>query len=378
VTATRIRKRIDRLTYAERQALLDAFKALMEDPNPATNYTSWVDIHAGFCVHKSGCFLPWHRAYLAAFEDALRATSPAAADVTLPFWDWTVIRRIPELVEQEALKRQRNDKADPTKLPLGDEIEAILARPDFELFGGRECSKVRVRGLLESYHSDVHNWVGFAMTTARSPDDPLFWFHHSYVDKLWHDWHGRHGEDPSCSDVRLPGIPGAWRIGDVLRIDQKRLGYGYADLERFAGSFEVAPDREPIRIQTTAGGVTGCRRILFDGVHVQGEGDPPAALEVRFADAPDDPIAVVSLFGLDHQARARVEADANHGPGHGGAPARALEECEHQHSDGFAAPLRFAIDTSVRSGRLAITAQWQPYSRQRAKLRFGSVTIGEI
>ena len=35
-------------------------------------------------------FLPWHRRFLRAFEDALRATAGPFSCVTVPFWDWSL------------------------------------------------------------------------------------------------------------------------------------------------------------------------------------------------------------------------------------------------------------------------------------------------
>jgi len=37
-------------------------------------------------------------------------------------------------------------------------------------------------------HNLVHMWVGGSMTPFTSPNDPVFWLHHCYVDRLWSDW----------------------------------------------------------------------------------------------------------------------------------------------------------------------------------------------
>lgn len=39
-----------------------------------------------------------------------------------------------------------------------------------------------------------------------SPNDPVFWLHHAFLDKIWADWMARHGR------VYLPEkeIPKTW------------------------------------------------------------------------------------------------------------------------------------------------------------------------
>src|SRR2546429_2409118 len=43
--------------------------------------------------HGNDLFLPWNRACLASFEEMLQRFEP---EVTLPVWDWTELREIPE------------------------------------------------------------------------------------------------------------------------------------------------------------------------------------------------------------------------------------------------------------------------------------------
>ena len=41
-------------------------------------------------------------------------------------------------------------------------------------------------------HSRPHLFIGGAMNTFASPDDPLFWLHHAFVDKVWTMWQDCH------------------------------------------------------------------------------------------------------------------------------------------------------------------------------------------
>jgi len=37
-------------------------------------------------------------------------------------------------------------------------------------------------------HSYPHSWIGGDMKTMQSPNDPIFYFHHGFIDKLYDDW----------------------------------------------------------------------------------------------------------------------------------------------------------------------------------------------
>jgi tyrosinase len=49
-------------------------------------------------AHRGPAFLPWHRAYLHAFEIELQKINPA---VTIPYWDWTVDAILPDASQSQ-------------------------------------------------------------------------------------------------------------------------------------------------------------------------------------------------------------------------------------------------------------------------------------
>lgn len=51
------------------------------------NYNNQALIHQNHCQHGWERFLPWHRIYLYEFEQAMQ---DFVADVTIPYWDWTM------------------------------------------------------------------------------------------------------------------------------------------------------------------------------------------------------------------------------------------------------------------------------------------------
>ena len=182
-------------------------------------------------------FLPWHRAYLWWLEQALQDRVPGAA---LPWWDWTQDQKIPDAYRPAKLAGQPNPlhgtkakvpSASPpinrrTKrslghnghLPTAAEIDALLADSDWASFSDR----------LEDFHDGVHGWVGGDMsdiTTAAY--DPIFFAHHTMIDRVWYLWQVRHGPtriSPALLD--LPLVPFGKTVRDVL--DTQALGYEYA------------------------------------------------------------------------------------------------------------------------------------------------------
>ena len=41
---------------------------------------------------------------------------------------------------------------------------------------------------FEGKHGGPHIWLGGQMGTFCSPMDPIFWLHHSFIDKMWEDF----------------------------------------------------------------------------------------------------------------------------------------------------------------------------------------------
>jgi hypothetical protein len=84
-------------------------------------------------------------------------------------------------------------------------------------------------------HNRVHYYVGGTMGPSTSPNDPVFWLHHCYIDKLWADWQRLHPNEPgylpdggartshNLRDVMAPWNEKAPK--DVLNI--RELGYHY-------------------------------------------------------------------------------------------------------------------------------------------------------
>jgi tyrosinase len=206
-------------------------------------YQYWAGIHGLplpiSCVHHRELFLPWHRAYLYFFEKALQ---DRVAGVTLPWWDWTAnhAEGIPEAYARRTAEGRKNPLFDspiqpsgreapgqrrtvrapgpPGALPSAGQFESILRNRDFMTFQTQ----------LESLHDGVHVWVGGTMSSiATAAYDPLFWAHHSMIDRAWYLWQLRHpgaGIPARLLDRALAPFP--MTVRDTLEVTS--LGYDYA------------------------------------------------------------------------------------------------------------------------------------------------------
>ena len=80
-------------------------------------------------------------------------------------------------------------------------------------------------------HGIVHTSIGGRngdMTHMRSPNDPIFWLHHSFIDKIYHDYQilagdalKYDGENPDGKKVSTKDIlaPFKWTVGDASKVD---------------------------------------------------------------------------------------------------------------------------------------------------------------
>ena len=93
----RVRRDAAALSQEARARFVDAVLALKRTPSPFSRKVGWydqfVDWHEDafgrkeIGAHGGPGFLPWHRAFLLTFEDALSLA--AGRQITVPYWDWS-------------------------------------------------------------------------------------------------------------------------------------------------------------------------------------------------------------------------------------------------------------------------------------------------
>ena len=112
---------------------------------------------------------------------------------------------------------------------------------------------------LQLEHGLVHNNIGGDMKTMDSPNDPLFWMLHAYLDKVWADWQASSpanassytgtnadGTTASLSD-QLPGL--GMTVSDVMSIGA--LCYRYVAPNNSGPSPGQLPPTQPQPTSTT-------------------------------------------------------------------------------------------------------------------------------
>jgi hypothetical protein len=248
------RKNIALLPDAELTNFRQAFSAL--GAPTGASYQFWVRLHVNNCQHNNDLIWPWHRAYLYYFEKSLQLANPSAdPPVTIPYWAYDAEDSEPSAVPPRSLPvpyRAATVGGMPNPLFVRDDDDERFAgvnegtfefpavavatadiindSPDFFTFGV---------SLENGPHNYVHNNLGTTMGNRQfSPNDPIFWLHHSNLDRAWVRWDGVDSHaDPqgpanqAWLDTPLPGFsqsPAQFpknRVSEFL--DLTSLGYTY-------------------------------------------------------------------------------------------------------------------------------------------------------
>ena len=273
-----IRKSVRNLLPEELLRLRVAFDKFMKIKDDR-GYGYWAGIHGLplpiSCVHGEvfvpgidpnfRLFLPWHRAYLHLFELALQ---DAASDhtITIPYWDWSNDKfrkqgipkaysdpiysdpagnEVPnplfkyhvelppvdlsrfvdetECPKYQTLSYDTSREPNIGQIPTSAEVREVLALNDYGDFSdGLEDLHNRVHGATGGHCGDMNN-------PAFAAFDPIFWAHHSMIDRLFYLWQQdtKHTIPTNLYNIALGGFGRtSVTLGQVLNTYQ--LGYEYA------------------------------------------------------------------------------------------------------------------------------------------------------
>jgi tyrosinase len=166
-------------------------------------------------------FLPWHRLYVMQFEQIIRVLT-GRQDFTLPYWDYTTTGSYP--IPEEFQSKSRND---PTLSALfmssrnkdGGSFRSAdinAGEPLNKYYRGRRNFLVLpnlrepvysnfCRQLDVTLHNYIHKYVGDTTNMGNVPTaagDPIFWLHHSNIDRMWVAWNASGGRNPVSTDGR--------------------------------------------------------------------------------------------------------------------------------------------------------------------------------
>jgi hypothetical protein len=403
---------------------------------PATDPTSWTfqaAIHGSYnapppgaawnqCQHQGWFFLPWHRMYLYYFERIVRAAVLAAGgppDFAIPYWNYSKPYPNNTLPTGFRTAKLPDGTANPLYLASPRRSQAImnggqLSATDTNIsiamgktgftepapgFGGGKVGPQHFGNFSDSGALELtpHNTIHVALCQGLQPVgacagpymidpncaalDPIFWLHHSNIDRLWNDWLAMGGtrvDPPDSSWRNAPfnfydenGTKVTMTGAEVLD-SARQLDYFYDDVLSFemasppppgarkpAGPPELAAATEtPLTLTGGPASVTisapaetreplsvaaapGPGRVLVTIDNIQADVNPGVVYAV-FLNAPDDHgdalkyhIGNIALFGIEKMN----DPDERHD----GAP-------------GF----QHVFDATEVAGRLAEEGRWDP------------------
>ena len=161
-------------------------------------------------------FLPWHRLFVFYFERIVRQVS-GRADFTLPYWDYTSS----DPAKRGVLPRQFILPDDPVFGSLYRPERSSLANSGLPIQQGQPGDPMdisdamlktsysnanSVQGFCNSIssgiHGRIHVLVGNSLGMGAVPyacRDPLFWVHHSNIDRMWVSWNKSGGKNPTTA-----------------------------------------------------------------------------------------------------------------------------------------------------------------------------------
>jgi len=227
------------------------------------------------CQHGTWYFLPWHRMYLACFEQIVAATIVELGGPpgwALPFWNYSDAtnpdaRRLPPAFREATLPdgtpnplrvEQRRPGANTGAVIAGNQ-GVSLAGAVAELrfagvtggspgFGGVRTGFNHgggVPGMVERVpHGSMHvavggdiDPVGWMSQFNTAGLDPVFWLHHCNIDRLWSVWRTQSPPRPDPTDAAWrnmtfefhdgTGAPVQFTCAQVVNTEAAPLNYRY-------------------------------------------------------------------------------------------------------------------------------------------------------
>ena len=355
-------------------AYADAVQAMKElaqsDPSNETNWVNQAAIHEHHgasvpgrledqCQHSCWFFFPWHRMYLYWFEQIVLShiSGPVADDWALPYWNYSdhpAHSALPPAFRQPKRpdgtdnplftpRRQKRpidinggDEMPPEAVSLVDAMKpSVFTRSVFGAppgFGGGRTqplfhhSSQGPFGPLEGTpHGAVHNQVGGLhghMTTFDTAAlDPIFWLHHSNIDRLWEVWlrstppHSNTTESAwltmSFELIDKTGGRVSRKVSDVLEIENQ-LHYTYSGLPPAPPSPPAGPaEREEVRLTSEP----PAEMVGATDEPVVLEGAKPADTSFQLS-SPSGPVAgILAAEAREPRTYLNVEVEGEENPG---------------------------------------------------------------
>lgn len=217
------------LTYCDKANFIAGMLAIrpVMDDDGANMYDKYTILHYDITipiVAAHNLLLPWHREMLRHFENRVRELGGRFSCFTLPYWDWALDYGLEN--RSEVYADLGGMHMDPFCLEapfngaewknpiLALDDQCVMRRffptgvpfnPAFATYTSMQLGETVVSNytfvfkyMVRCPHKAVHMYIGGDMKSFASPADPLFWLHHSNVDRMWATWQ-------DCWDYDQPG-----------------------------------------------------------------------------------------------------------------------------------------------------------------------------
>ncbi|KAK3987798.1 Di-copper centre-containing protein, partial [Cladorrhinum sp. PSN332] len=306
------------LSNAAKKAYLDAEVCVMNTPSTLplpgvrNKYDELVSIHQlhALTIHSTGVFLPWHRWYLHLHEVLLKACGYHGGT---PYWDEVLESNLtnsgdsviftggpygfgtdapcvvdgPFVGQVSAIGPIWNitDGCIGRAHTLGNPLKSNFFFPGIDV--PTELARCKTLTSFVDFatclylapHVSGHIAMGSLRGDSHaSPSDPVFWLHHSYVDKVWLEWQnaspttrtyaigGNNKQDPAIGFLELPGnmteeainifqsSPNAAQLALIPAGDEGDGGGSVVTLNHTLTSYGQIPDAKVADVMDAKGG----------------------------------------------------------------------------------------------------------------------------
>ncbi|KAH7182157.1 hypothetical protein DER46DRAFT_491256, partial [Fusarium sp. MPI-SDFR-AT-0072] len=197
---------------SDKQSYINAVKCLKTKSSrlglKISLYDDFANVHFYVLVHFVAAFLPWHRYFTHVYEGALRECGYAGYAT---YCDWT--KDVKKLAKSPIMSSKLGfggDGSDTRKENIFGDIRCVIDGPFSKLRPSYYGISARVReyiphclqrrladgeipdsisfARLYNGTNAIHSAIGGDMNPATSPNNPIFFLHHTQVDRLWWQW----------------------------------------------------------------------------------------------------------------------------------------------------------------------------------------------
>ncbi|HTC92863.1 MAG TPA: tyrosinase family protein [Terriglobales bacterium] len=234
------------------------------------------------CEHGTDFFWSWHRMYLYWFERIIRKMS-GDKDWALPYWNWTSSseRQLPPMFRNTSSDLYTVHRNPAINSGAGSLPAAHVSYSSSFVETNFLSANSTIQGTPHgAVHVDVGGWMGNISTAGQ---DPIFYLHHSNIDRLWNLWlaqgGGRH--DP-LGDA-------AWRNKKSTFFDENghKVEMTACDVLRAAEQLNYTYEDEPAEVNEYCRGQLPPRIVPAVEVLIQLPG-PPVELGAQPVSMPVD------------------------------------------------------------------------------------------